>query len=197
VTDVGFGPEFYKSLEGTSNLLLSRTNAPMVQACFTCWKNNIPALIRGRDVAATIANTIKRHSGKGGRTNAEISADIIDEFDAKITNYRAQDRDDMAEAKIDEREVILSFLAETKTPEDAIKAVWDMFDDRAKARAIQFSTVHKAKGLEADNIGILTPSILPHPGICKMGAFWTRQEKNIAYVCYTRGKQNMFLNTEG
>jgi superfamily I DNA/RNA helicase len=47
------------------------------------------------------------------------------------------------------------------------------------------STVHKAKGLEADNVYILATNRMPHP---KGGS----EENNICYVAITRAKKNLF-----
>ena len=46
------------------------------------------------------------------------------------------------------------------------------------------STVHKAKGLEADNVYILATDRMPHP---KGGS----EENNICYVAITRAKKTL------
>jgi superfamily I DNA/RNA helicase len=187
-----FDVEFYKSLEGKDNLCLSRTNAPMVQACFLCWKNNIPALIRGRNIAKNLADTIKRMKASN---NADLAVKLIEYYEPKIETFKALDKADMAAAKQDELDLLMIFVTETKNPDECVNSIYKMFDDEtSKERAIQFSTIHKAKGLEADHVAVLTPDLLPHPGICRLGPFWTRQEMNIAYVCYTRGKDTLYLN---
>ena len=55
--------------------------------------------------------------------------------------------------------------------------------------AIQLSTIHKAKGLEADNVFILMPSLLPYPLANKDWEIET--EKNLIYVAYTRAKKSL------
>ena len=55
--------------------------------------------------------------------------------------------------------------------------------------AIIFSTVHKAKGLEADNVFIVRPSLMPNP---YAHADWeVEAERNLQYVAYTRFKQTL------
>ena len=49
------------------------------------------------------------------------------------------------------------------------------------------STVHKAKGLEADNVYILTPERMPHPKATN-----PQEERNICYVAITRAKKNLY-----
>ena len=54
---------------------------------------------------------------------------------------------------------------------------------------VVFSTVHRAKGLESDNVYILKPELFPHP-MAKQD--WElQQERNITYVAYTRAKQRL------
>jgi superfamily I DNA/RNA helicase len=121
---------------------------------------------------------------------------LQEEYEPKITTFKELDRADQAAAKQDELDLLLLFATESKSVDDCINNIYRMFDDdTVKDRAIQFSTIHKAKGLEAKNVAILTPELLPHPGISKLGPFWARQELNIAYVCYTRGKDTLFINT--
>ena len=55
--------------------------------------------------------------------------------------------------------------------------------------AIQLSTVHKAKGLEADNVYILMPSLMP---IKYATQDWEKTtEKNLIYVAITRAKKSL------
>jgi DNA helicase II / ATP-dependent DNA helicase PcrA len=55
--------------------------------------------------------------------------------------------------------------------------------------AVQLSTIHKAKGLEADNIYILLPSLMPLKFAKKDWEIKT--EKNLIYVAYTRAKKTL------
>ena len=192
IKDTSFGVEFYASLKGTNNLILSRTNAPMVGACFTCWKNNIPASIRGRSIGTQLSNVIKKMRADD---NESLILKLHAEYDDKIGKLKAADKLELASNKQDELDILLIFAHECDTPEAAITAIQDMFEDKENLKnAINFSTVHRAKGLETSNLGILTPELLPHPGISRISEFNNRQELNCAYVAYTRGKENMFIN---
>ena len=51
------------------------------------------------------------------------------------------------------------------------------------------STIHKAKGLEKDNIWILRPELMPHP-MAKSAAD-KQQEINLCYVAITRAKKTL------
>ena len=63
--------------------------------------------------------------------------------------------------------------------EDKIKLIFS-----EKAEGVVFSSIHRAKGLEAQRVYILHPELLPHP---MAKADWEKeQEKNIEYVAITR-----------
>jgi len=58
-------------------------------------------------------------------------------------------------------------------------------------QGISFSTVHKAKGLEARNVYLLRPDLFPHPMAKK--PWEIQQETNIHYVAATRSLENLYF----
>ena len=57
---------------------------------------------------------------------------------------------------------------------------------------IELSTIHRAKGHEADNVYIACPSVLYSPLINEKSKEWERvSEENLQYVAYTRAKIKM------
>ncbi len=64
-----------------------------------------------------------------------------------------------------------------------------MFED--KQAGIWLSTIHRAKGLEADNVFIIDGHKLPYNF---GGQVWQKQqEANLAYVAYTRAKDSLTI----
>ena len=73
---------------------------------------------------------------------------------------------------------------------DLLQMIDKLFNDTMSENAVMLSTVHKAKGLEADNVFIICPEILPMimPGQLE----WERQqEMNLRYVAITRPKKRL------
>lgn len=113
-----------------------------------------------------------------------------------------------SEAGVDKREamvnpIIISILDTIKTMEnlpktvetrlDLEKFINDIFSDEGK-EGIQLSTIHRAKGLEADNVFIICPSLLPSR-LATMN--WEiEEEKHLQYVMCTRAKNNLNFVTE-
>ena len=73
-----------------------------------------------------------------------------------------------------------------------ISRIEKIFSDSSDG--ICLSTVHKAKGLEADRVFIVEPAMMPAPFAKKD---WEMvQEDNIAYVAYTRARQELVFVPE-
>jgi len=177
--------------DNIDNLFISRTNAPLVKNCFACYRNNIPATIRGRDFAAQAKGKLRKLKAT---TNVEAIEELTIAIDKRIEILTAQGKGDLVEAAHDELAVFMIFLSETSTIDEACNRIDAMFSDDALAKGIKFTTAHKAKGLEAHTGGILTPELFPHPGIAKISPAQAEQELNCAYVAHTRFKNTMIIN---
>jgi superfamily I DNA/RNA helicase len=80
----------------------------------------------------------------------------------------------------------LSILSEKyKTKKDLIKHIKDIFQE--ESNGVCLSTIHKAKGLEADNVYILCNSTMPSK--LAVHEWEKQQERNVMYVAYTRAKK--------
>jgi superfamily I DNA/RNA helicase len=82
------------------------------------------------------------------------------------------------------------------TTKELIDKIEEIFGEKNKnIEGIALSTIHKAKGLEADNVYILCKDLMPSPS-AKMD--WERkQERNLIYVAYTRAKKILgFINDD-
>lgn len=80
----------------------------------------------------------------------------------------------------------LSILSQgIKTKEELIQKIKNIFSD-SETTGICLSTIHKAKGLEADNVYILNRNLIP--SIFAKQGWELKQERNLEYVAYTRSK---------
>ena len=84
----------------------------------------------------------------------------------------------------DKRDCIMIFVKKATTVGGIIEEIKRVFDGNDEGE-IMLSTVHKAKGLEADNVYILATERMPHP-------YGSLEENNICYVAITRAKKNLF-----
>lgn len=183
------------------DMVLCRNTAPLVGLMTRLLKKNKNCFIRGGEaIKENLIHLVE-----------ESKADIIDRqcltFDglfpflynkihAKIKDLCIREGLEVEEA-IEHQAVqemldtlqCLSVLSEGVVKTEALaNRIMDTFKGDM-SDAIQLSTVHKAKGLEADNVYILMPSLMPSK-YAKLD--WEKaNERNIQYVAFTRAKKTL------
>ena len=169
------------------DMVLCRTNAPMISCVYTMWRQKKRAYIRGRqEFASSLVNIVK----------AADTNDII-ELEKYIADYEQRELERIAARKLpksseslllDKIECLRYIIAESNAK--SVKQVFDdlykLFDDINDKTAVQFSSFHRAKGLECFRVFIYEPSLVPHHMATQ--PWELDQELNIAYVGVTRVK---------
>jgi superfamily I DNA/RNA helicase len=142
---------------------ISRTNAPLIKQAYALLAKGIVPNYLGRDFTVGIRSLLSK-----APTHA-----LIDKFiDKEISSAKTKARIESLEDRRACAHMVLSsgdpktFLAQLKENPDS--------------RAVTLSTVHKAKGLEWNNVTINLDS-----------KFSSSQDSNIAYVAITRAKNNL------
>jgi len=93
---------------------------------------------------------------------------------------------------LEDKVMTLLFLAKLSTNITELKLnIRTIFTDEIVG--ICLSTVHKIKGLEANRVFIVRPDLLPLPNA---HGWQSIQEKNLAYVAYTRAKLELIFDRE-
>jgi len=166
------------------DMVLCRTNAPLVSPCFELIRSGIKAVIRGRDIGKGLQVLIRK-----------MKADTVVVLMAKLTEYKnremakllAAEKASMAQAVQDKVETIIALADGMETIMELSFRIEQVFSDDVEG--VVFSSVHRAKGLEAERVYILRPELMPHP-MAKQE--WELvQEENIKYVAYTRSKSEL------
>ena len=86
-----------------------------------------------------------------------------------------------------------ALVREFKGDKDVKAQAGMIFPKKDKNEGISLSTVHKAKGLEANNVYIVCKSLMPSKSAKK--DWELQQEHNLEYVAYTRAKKTLsFVN---
>ncbi len=176
------------------DFILSRTNAPLLGMAFKLVAKRIPAKVLGADVAVSLVNLLKRLAGaKGGKPYSEDTAVIVanaiterDEQVAKLMTLNKVRRAALVQEKYD---TIINLASVAPTTTECIEFIHSVFTNTAGG-AVTLSSIHKAKGLEADKVYLLTAN-LPHPLAQTEKA--QVQEANLKYVGITRAKQELVL----
>jgi DNA helicase-2/ATP-dependent DNA helicase PcrA len=173
------------------DLILCRVNAPLYALCLELIDRGIPARIQGKDILkefSTILHYVETETKYKGKTYdallAGCKAFVKKRYDELKEYLNAETM--LAEVE-DQVEVVLSIARSRKIYDaSAIKGVIKGLTEE-KGNQVVLSSIHRAKGLEAECVFLLRPDLIPHP---KATSAWERdQEENLMYVALTRSKQ--------
>jgi hypothetical protein len=197
----------YRDMVQDGDMVLCRVNAPLVSECFKFLKQGRSANIQGRDIGQGLVSTIKKMEANdvddllrdlGNWLHTETRRENAKKFPNESRLIALQDRYDC-----------LCCFCETKnhnwqgedipnqsnTVQDVINRIERVFTDDKHGSGIKLSSVHKAKGLEAERVFILLPENagMPHP--MAKSKWQIEQEWNLKYVAITRAISELIYVT--
>lgn len=175
-------PEFWDP----DQMVLCRTNAPLFRA--------ILRYVRARRPCRVKSNFLEQMEGMVRRFKARTKQ----QFEAKLEEWYTTEKS-YAERKGQKSKIML-----LKDKYETLKLLSDQVESPYQISALLkqladskigtiFSTIHKAKGLEADRVHILRPDLMPAPWVEPEDAEGNpteeyQQELNMLYVGITRAK---------
>lgn len=168
------------------DMILCRTNAPMVENVFEFIRNGKKAIIKGRDIGKSLQSFINKFNESDLNT---LIRKINGYLDAETSKFMAREAYEKIQQLQDKVDTIFAIAEGATSVSDLSMRIESIFSDEVEG--VVFSTVHKAKGLEAERIFILRPDLLPHPMAKKSDQ--KQQERNIQYVAYTRTLNDLLI----
>ena len=175
----------YHTLATGGDMVLCRVNAPLVSECFKFIKDGVQANIQGRDIGQGLISTVTR-----------LKASDVPDLVGRLSDWlHAEERKENAKrnsnparliALQDRHDCLLCFTNEAQSIAEVVSKIEQMFTNDRTTPGIMLSSVHKAKGLEADRVFLIEPegASIPHP---MAKSDWQRdQEMNLRYVAITR-----------
>jgi superfamily I DNA/RNA helicase len=175
------------------DLILCRKTAPLVSACIALIGKGFPARVRGRDVSKQLTDLVQTVAKLDG-FKMKAFVDWLAKYRKVQVDYLASQEDtaEQVENLIDRCEAVKACYERFKsaTPEELCEEIKALFSDDNPG--VWLSTIHRAKGLEADRVMILQYNKLP--------LVWKNQrseeleqEYNLKYVAITRAKKELIL----
>ena len=168
------------------DMVLCRYNAPLVSAFYDLITQGKSAYILGRDMHKGLVNYVKKITKHNNMSSEEFMNLLTIDFRVNHAKLIDADKQNQANTLSDKFECVKIFASKADTVGGIIAEIERLFNSKTKGD-IQLSTVHKAKGLEADNVFILATERMPHPKASNM-----QEERNICYVAITRAKKNLY-----
>ena len=188
----------------SGDMVLCRSKAPLLKVYTKLLRKGIQCHIKGQDIGTNLKKLIEEVDIEELNTNLKsdgvfvrlydnlfeirnklMESKGLDYQDATLTSY-ITNMYDMIKA--------LTVLAENYTTKTELLSHIDEIFDETREGVI-LSTIHKAKGLEADNVYILCNSSMPSSLAKKE---WEKNaEQNLIYVAYTRARKKLgFISEE-
>jgi DNA helicase-2/ATP-dependent DNA helicase PcrA len=194
-------PTRFSVMPRSGDLVICRTNAPLIGAALRLIGKGIQARVRGRNIGKQIAKLALDASkleidptidAEGWRAGFEKRLDKL--VQARIDALMQRKHTESAiEAVRDQQECLLVYLDGNPTVnslDGLVNGVESLFAD--EHAAVWLSSIHRAKGLEADRVFVLKPD--------KMALTWknqlawqAEQEQNLRYVGLTRAKKALYF----
>jgi superfamily I DNA/RNA helicase len=178
------------SMLETGDMVVCRTNGPLVKPAFECIRAGKKAVIRGKDIGNDLIALIKRFETDD---LASFDISLMEYFEREYNKYLNKGKEMSAMMLEDKVLTLRMIMEEVSTVNELMSKIMMLFGDNNVG--IIFSSVHRAKGLEANRVFILRPDLMPHP---KAKKDWERvQEMNCMYVAQTRSKDSLFIVNGG
>lgn len=175
------------------DLVVCRTTKPLVALAYRLLRARIPASIRGNDIGAGIKSLIKKMNA---RSISELETRLDEWSNREIEKAVAKGMEGKGEAIADKADTVRFLIGNLEEDKRTVDNLLGLIDQLFANRngAVQLSTIHKAKGLEANRVFWLNRSQCP--------SLWARQdwqkgqEANLCYVAATRAKSTLVLIEE-
>ena len=186
------------------DMVLCRNNAPLIQLYINLLAIGKKCSIMGKEWSDDLIDIINSTSSDNIGSNlmskgivSEMYKQLFDTVDY-ICNTEKCDVSSALNSRscrniIDTINTIIILSKDISTKEELIKKITEIFDTESNTDGISLSTIHKAKGLERDNVHILCWSIFDD-NIKRMTQDWEKtQELNLKYVAITRAKHELSI----
>jgi superfamily I DNA/RNA helicase len=180
----------------SENLVLCRMNAPLINLCIRLLKNNIKAFVKGKDIGLNLINMLKKTKKSKVADALTIlwneRTKLIEKLVRKGMSQTDAEHSNFIITYVDKLEAIEALSESAESVAEVINRINSIFAD--ESIGVCLSTIHKAKGLESDKVFIIEPQCLPAPWVKQ--DWEIEQENNLAYVAYTRAKNELVFVPE-
>lgn len=179
----------------SGDFILCRNTKPLVDLYFYYLDREKPAYIKGSDIGRGLARTIEPFKGMDSDGLILGMTKELNEIYKFLVEHGIQQpqRNQKYLSYQEKLEIIKVLARKCKTTDDIINLINRIFAEDGKG--IILSTIHKAKGLETDNVYFYLPHLIPSKYATKRWEL--EQEDNLMYVGITRAKKKLvFVHNE-
>lgn len=165
--------------------IICPTNAPVIKAALRMVAGGKRVVVKGRAVGDQLVNIVR--SCRDCNTIALLSKGVEAWKGRELTRLADLDGvEDVVEAVEDRAAGLQAVLSFCSSPVEVEGAINKLFAESFDENAINFSTIHRAKGSEAERIWLI--EVPPKPTKIP---WQIQQSKNLRYVALTRSKDTL------
>jgi superfamily I DNA/RNA helicase len=175
-----------------NDFILCRNNLPLLQLYLQLIIDEKPCIIKGKDLGESLLKLLSKISSNDIYNAKQQLKDLLlkteEQLKEKNINYVNKHPKYI---ELQEKIQILYLLIDKFGSINKTKKVMsEIFSDKTTNKIV-LSTIHKAKGLEADTVFFLRPELIPFKYAEQQ---WELiQEKNLYYVMLTRAKKKIVI----
>lgn len=173
---------------GPGDFVLSRVNAPLISVAMSLLRAGKRTKIAGRDIGKGLIGLVRKLRGTSvpdflRKVDAWKDRELK-RLDAKFKNKESATYQGRLDGIRDQAEMLSSLADGARNVDEIVARIEALFTDDGLGDAglIVCSSVHKAKGREAERVFILHDTLRPGMGL---------EEDNICYVGITRAKTTL------
>lgn len=166
-----------------SDFVLSRLNAPLVSIAMYLLRNNTRCRIVGKDIGDGL-KTLVQQWAKGSNSVPEFLERLYNWEVKQVERARRLKWTDRLEQILDQSETMKHLAMNATSIRHIEERIDYLFSDDGEGdnTIVVLSTVHKAKGLEANRVFVLQSTLRPGK---------SAEEDNICYVAITRARSEL------
>lgn len=168
------------------DFILSRLNAPLVSIAMSLLRSGKRARIAGRDIGAGLKALVRKLAkGAAASSIPAFLGRVTNWEDKEVTRWTAAGKLAKVDMVRDQADMLKELGANADSVRHLEERIEALFTDDGLGQAgiITCSSVHRAKGLQANRVYVLRSTLYPH-GV-------NREEENIEYVAITRAKNTL------
>src|SRR5262249_12707986 len=146
-------------------MIIARRNAPLVELAFQLIADGVPVLLRGRDIGKGLLDLIYRLEP---RDLIHLLTELETYRDRQLEKLARKDAPEAAVQALHARVMCLKELAsQSRSVEHLVGTIRTLFADEGDKGKVILSSIHRAKGLEADRVIITDTENLPMTRACR------------------------------
>ncbi len=191
-----------------TDMIVCRNNAPTITLAYRLIARKVPVFVAGRDIGRGLLNVIERLEAVN---TLDLTEKLNEWYDKqKLVILKANPDDEAGVERLNDRYSTLMVFVKANIDgrvESIVRDIQELFqteskgdedahNERASRGKVVLSSMHKAKGLEADRVFILDYGLMYRFSV--PGTWQHKQEKNLDYVARTRAKSYMaWIDSKG